>query len=76
LRGRVSGVTQHDFDRWVVENQIPDEELPGAFARWLGEQVGGAPVRFERVRPGGETILPDRQARELDGLPSALDPED
>jgi hypothetical protein len=28
-----------------------------AFARWLKEQNGGRPVRFEKVEPGDEEIL-------------------
>lgn len=72
---RVLGVTLDDFDRWVVENQIPDEELPEAFARWLAEQTGGPVPRFEKVEPGDEQILPPREQRELDALPSGLDRE-
>lgn len=45
-----------------------------AFARWLREQNGGRPVRFEKVQPGDEQILPEREQREVDALPSALDP--
>ena len=43
-----------------------------AFARWLSEQAG-KPVRFERVESGDEQILPPREQRELDALPSGLD---
>jgi hypothetical protein len=51
-------------------------ELYGeAFARWLKEQNEGRPVRFEKVEPGDEQILPDREQRELDALPSGLDRE-
>lgn len=46
-----------DFGRWLVENEIPDEERPEAFARWLSEQMGGRPVRFLR--------LPDDEDREV-----------
>ena len=42
-----------------------------AFARWLSEQAG-KPVRFERVEPGDEQILPPREQRDLDGVPSFL----
>ena len=58
-----------DFERWVVENEIPEEEWPEAIARWLGEQTGDSPVRFEKVEPGDEQILADREQRELDSLP-------
>jgi hypothetical protein len=47
---------------------------PEAFARWLGEHTGRAPVRFEKVEPGDEQILPGPEHRELDTVPSALDP--
>ena len=44
-----------------------------AFARWLKEQNEGRPVRYEKVEPGEEQILPDREQRELDALPSRLE---
>ena len=43
-----------------------------AVARWLEEQMG-RPVRYEKVEPGDEQILPPREQRELDALPSGLD---
>lgn len=46
-----------------------------AFARWLKEQNEGRPVRYEKVEPGDEQILPPREQRELDALPSGLDRE-
>jgi hypothetical protein len=49
-----------------------DEERPEAFAGWLGEQMGGSPVRFEKVAPGDEQILEDREQRDLDAVPSFL----
>jgi len=33
-------------------------------ARWLGERTGGEPFSFERVEPGDEQVLPDRDERE------------
>lgn len=65
-----------DFNRWAVEHEIPEEEWPAAFARWLGEQTGSSPVRFEKVERGDEQILPDGEQRELDSLPSALERRD
>jgi hypothetical protein len=59
-----------DFDRYVAEHNIPEGEWPEAFARWLKEQNEGRPVRFERVEPGDEQVLPEREQRELDGFPS------
>lgn len=43
-----------------------------AIAHWLEERKG-EPVRFEKVEPGDEQILPEREQRELDALPSVLD---
>ena len=64
-----------DFDRSVEEYEIPVEQVPEAFAHWLGEQTG-EPIRLEKVEPGHEQILPDHAQRELDSLPSALDRQD
>jgi hypothetical protein len=52
-----------------------DEEPAEELARWLGDRRG-EPVRFEKVEPGDARILPGREQRELDALPSALDPGD
>ena len=41
-------------------------------ARWLEKQTGRE-VRFEKVEPGDEQILPPREQRELDALSSRLD---
>ena len=35
--------------------------------------MGGPVPRFEKVEPGDEQILEDREQRELDALPSRLD---
>jgi rubrerythrin len=43
------------------------ESYASAFARWLEEQMG-RPVRYEKVEPGEEQILPPREQRELDGV--------
>jgi hypothetical protein len=45
-----------------------------AVARWLSERTG-RPVRWEKVEPGDEQILEDREQRELDAVPSAHDRE-
>jgi hypothetical protein len=58
-----------DFDRYVAENNIPEEEWPEAFARWIAEHTAGPAPRFEKVEPGDEQILEDREQRELDGFP-------
>ena len=53
---------------------MDDSERAEAVARWLSERKG-EPVRFERVEDGAEEVLEDREQRELDGVPSALDRE-
>jgi hypothetical protein len=53
---------------------VADFDGPEAIARWLGEQAG-RPIRFQKVEPGDEQILPPREQRELDALPSGLDCE-
>jgi hypothetical protein len=39
-----------DFDRYVDEHSIPEEDWPAAFAIWLAEVTGGPVPRFERVK--------------------------
>jgi hypothetical protein len=74
VAGRLSTVPGfEDFNRWAVEHEIPEEEWPEAFARWLGEQMEDSPVRFEKLESGDEQILPDSEQRDLDSLPSALE---
>jgi hypothetical protein len=38
-----------DFDRYVEEHGIPEEDWPAAFARWIAEGTGGPVPRFESV---------------------------
>jgi len=64
--------TPADFDRHVTEHNIPEAEWRAAFARWIAEQTGGGPPRFEKVEPGNERILEDREERDLDAAPSFL----
>jgi hypothetical protein len=47
------------------------DEQAAEIARWL-EREAGAPIAVERVEPGDEQLLPDREQRELDALPSRL----
>jgi hypothetical protein len=68
--------SEADFDRYIAEHGIPEEECPEAFARWIAERTGGPAARFEKVEPGHEQILEDQEQRDLDSLPSALDRED
>lgn len=46
------------------------DEQAAEIARWL--ERAGTPVSYERVEPGDEQVLPDREQRELDALPSRL----
>jgi hypothetical protein len=48
------------------------EEGPEAIVRWIAERTGGPVPRFEKVQPGDEQILPDREQRDLDAVPSFL----
>jgi hypothetical protein len=64
--------TPADFDRDVAEHNIPEEEWPEAFARWIAEQTGGPVPRFEKVEPVDEQILGDRELRDLDAVHSFL----
>jgi hypothetical protein len=61
-----------DFDRYVAEHNIPEEEWPEAFARWIAERTDGPVPRFEKVEPGDEQILEDQEQRDLDAVPSFL----
>jgi hypothetical protein len=36
-----------DFDRYVAEYGIPEEDWPAAFALWIAESTGGPVPRFE-----------------------------
>ena len=38
-----------DFDRYVEEHGIPEEDWPAAFALWIAEVTGGPVPRFEKV---------------------------
>jgi hypothetical protein len=38
-----------DFDRYVAEHGIPEEEYPAAFALWIAEITGGPVPHFEKV---------------------------
>jgi hypothetical protein len=38
-----------DFDRYVRERGIPEEDYPEAFALWIAETTGGPVPRFEKV---------------------------
>ena len=44
-----------DFDRYVEENGISEEDYPAASAQWIAERTGGPAPSFERVeKPGDE----------------------
>jgi hypothetical protein len=38
-----------DFDRYVEEHNISEEDYPAAFAQWIAEQTGGPVPTFEKV---------------------------
>jgi hypothetical protein len=38
-----------DFDRYVAEHGIPEEDYSAAFALWIAEATGGPVPRFEKV---------------------------
>jgi hypothetical protein len=64
-----------DFDRYVAERRrarIPEDDYPAAFALWIAEVTGGPVPRFEKVERETSKVLPDREQRELDSLPSRL----
>jgi hypothetical protein len=42
-------VSLADFDRYVAERGIPEEDYPAAFAQWIAEITGGPVPRFEKV---------------------------
>ena len=51
----------------------PDEERPEAFAGSLAEQIGGPPVRYEKIQPVTKRSVLIGSRVNPDGLPSALD---
>jgi hypothetical protein len=42
-------VSLADFDRYVEEHGIPEEDYPAAFAQRIAEITGGPVPRFEKV---------------------------
>jgi hypothetical protein len=38
-----------DFDRYIAEHGIPEEDYPAAFALWIAERTSGPAPRFEKV---------------------------
>ena len=44
-----SGFNLTDFDRYVEEQGIPEEDWPAAFALWIAEVTGGPVPSFEKV---------------------------
>jgi hypothetical protein len=45
----VRALSVADFDRYVEEHGIPEEDYPAAFALWIAEITGGPVPRFEKV---------------------------
>jgi hypothetical protein len=42
-------VSLEDFDRYVEEHGIPQEDWPAAFALWIAQQTNRRVLRFEKV---------------------------
>jgi hypothetical protein len=38
-----------DFDRYIDEHGIPEEDYPAAFALWIAQHTNGRVPRFEKV---------------------------
>lgn len=49
--------TPADFDRYIAEHKISEEEWPAAFALWIAERMGGPVPRFEKVESTKEHPL-------------------
>ena len=45
----LAGADFTDFDRYVAEHGIPEEDYPAAFALWIAEKTGGPVPDFEKV---------------------------
>jgi hypothetical protein len=43
-----------DFDRYVDEHGIPEEDWPAAFAQLIAEKTGGPVPRFGKVEESDE----------------------
>jgi hypothetical protein len=56
-----------DFDRYCADDNVQADDCGEAFARWIAERTGSPAPRFEKVEPGDEQILPEREQRDLDG---------
>ena len=51
---------------------VPEHhDAADTIARWLEEHTGRE-VHLEKVEPGDEQVLPEREQRELDALPPRL----
>jgi hypothetical protein len=47
--GDDSAFSLAEFDRYVEEHGIPEEDYPAAFALWIAERTGGPVPQFEKV---------------------------
>jgi hypothetical protein len=63
---------REDFDRYVDEHGIPRRTGRLRSRSGSPEPTGGPVPRFEKVEPGDEQILEDREQRDLDAVPSVL----
>ena len=70
LNGSSGPAKSYSVGELVFETMHGFEFYGPSFACWLQDQNGGRPVRYKKVEPGEEQILPPREQRELDGIPS------
>jgi hypothetical protein len=54
------GTDLTDFDRYVEEHGIPEEDYPAAFALWIAERTGGPVPDFEESE-GDQLAGPPRR---------------
>jgi hypothetical protein len=52
-----------DFDRYVEEHGIPEEDYPAAFALWIAEKTGGPVPRFQKVEEADDESAGPRTVR-------------
>jgi hypothetical protein len=46
-----SALSLADFDRYLEEHGILEEDYPAAFALWIAQHTNGRVPRFEKVEP-------------------------
>jgi hypothetical protein len=63
-----------DFDRYVDQHGIPEEDYPAAFALWIAERTGGPVPRFEKVErtPPADGVVIEGDDQTLEGFASVV----